>query len=219
VEVPITNRSRTRAWNIIDNIHPKNLIIESFETVKRAVILASGNGSLAQAIIDDAQLGGQIVAVVSDRADALVLERARSSDIPTHVIEMKSDRKVWDKEILDCVNNLKPDLVISAGFMRILSPDFVQTFPTINSHPALLPLFPGAHAVRDALAAGVSETGTTIHWFDQGMDTGKIIMQARVSILPGDNEASLHERIKEVERGLIVAAIKEVLPTLESRHG
>jgi phosphoribosylglycinamide formyltransferase-1 len=187
--------------------------------VKRAVILASGNGSLAQAIIDDAQLGGQIVAVVSDRADALVLERARSSDIPTHVIEMKSDRKVWDKEILDCVNNLKPDLVISAGFMRILSPDFVQTFPTINSHPALLPLFPGAHAVRDALVAGASETGTTIHWVDQGMDTGKIIMQARVSILPGDNEASLHERIKEVERGLIVAAIKEVLPTLESRHG
>jgi phosphoribosylglycinamide formyltransferase 1 len=187
--------------------------------VKRALILASGNGSLAQAIIDDAQLGGQIVAVVSDRADALVLERARSSDIPTHVIEMKSDRKVWDKEILECVNNLKPDLVISAGFMRILSPDFVQTFPTINSHPALLPFFPGAHAVRDALVAGVSETGTTIHWVDQGMDTGKIIMQARVSILPGDNEASLHERIKEVERGLIVAAIKEVLPTLESRHG
>jgi phosphoribosylglycinamide formyltransferase 1 len=219
VEVPITNRSRTWAWNIIDNIYTKNLIIESFETVKRALILASGNGSLAQAIIDDAQLGGQIVAVVSDRADALVLERARSSDIPTHVIEMKSDRKVWDKEILECVNNLKPDLVISAGFMRILSPDFVQTFPTINSHPALLPLFPGTHAVRDALVAGASETGTTIHWVDQGMDTGKIIMQARVSILPGDNEASLHERIKEVERGLIVAAIKEVLPTLESRHG
>ena len=187
--------------------------------MKRAVILASGNGSLAQAIIDDAELRSQIVAVISDRADALVLERARVCDIPTHVIEMKNDRKMWDKEIFDCVNNLKPDLVISAGFMRILSPDFVQTFPTINSHPALLPLFPGAHAVRDALAAGVSETGTTIHWVDQGIDTGEIITQARVSILPGDNEVSLHERIKEVERGLIVAAIKEVLPTLESRHG
>lgn len=103
--------------------------------------------------------------------------------------------------------------------MRILSSDFVRTFPTINSHPALLPLFPGAHAVRDALAAGVTETGTTIHWVDEGVDTGKIIRQVKVSILPGDNEASLHERIKEVERGLIVAAIKEVLPTLESRHG
>ena len=179
--------------------------------MKRAVILASGNGSLAQAIIDDAQLSTQIVALISDRADALVLERARLSGISTHVIEMKSDRKVWDREILDCVNNLKPDLVISAGFMRILSPDFVRTFPTINSHPALLPLFPGAHAVR--------ETGTTIHWVDEGVDTGKIIRQVKVSILPGDNEASLHERIKEVERGLIVAAIKEVLPTLESRHG
>lgn len=187
--------------------------------MKRAVILASGNGSLTQAIIDDAELRSQLVAVISDRADALVLERARECDIPTHVIEMKSDRTMWDKEIFDCVNNLKPDLVISAGFMRILSPDFVQTFPTINSHPALLPHFPGAHAVRDALAAGVSETGTTIHWVDQGIDTGEIITQARVSILPGDNEASLHERIKEVERGLIVAAIKEVLPNLESRHG
>jgi phosphoribosylglycinamide formyltransferase-1 len=187
--------------------------------LKRLVILASGNGSLAQAIIDDLQLGGQIVALISDRTDARVLERARTSAIPTYVIDMKSDRKVWDKEILDCVNNLKPDLVISAGFMRILSPDFVQTFPTINSHPALLPLFPGAHAVRDALAAGVSETGTTIHWVDKGVDTGKTIKQEKVSILPGDDEASLHERIKEVERGLIVAAIKEVLPTLESRHG
>ena len=187
--------------------------------MRKLVILASGNGSLAQAIIDDAQLSGQIVALISDRADALVLERARLSAIPTHIIEMKSDRKMWDKEIFDCVNNLKPDLVISAGFMRILSPDFVQRFPTINSHPALLPQFPGAHAVRDALAAGASETGTTIHWVDQGIDTGEIITQARVSILPGDNEASLHERIKEVERGLIVAAIKEVLLNLESRHG
>lgn len=187
--------------------------------MKRAVILASGNGSLAQAIIDDAELRSQIVAVISDRTDALVLERARVCDIPTHVIEMKSDRKIWDKEIFDYVLNLRPDLIISAGFMRILSPDFVQTFPTINSHPALLPLFPGAHAVLDALAAGASETGTTIHWVDEGVDTGKIITQARVSILPGDNEATLHERIKEVERGLIVAAIKEVLPNLESRHG
>jgi phosphoribosylglycinamide formyltransferase-1 len=219
VEIPTCNWSRTWAWNIVDNIYTQNLIIESIEAVKRAVILASGNGSLAQAIIDDAELRSQIVAVVSDRSDALVLERAQKSSIATHVIEMKSERMTWDREIFDCVIDLKADLVISAGFMRILSPDFVQTFPTINSHPALLPLFPGAHAVRDALAAGVSETGTTIHWVDEGIDTGKIITQAKVSILPGDNEASLHERIKEVERGLIVAAIKEVLPTLESRHG
>ena len=219
MEISLTNRSRTWAWNIIGNLYPENFSIEPLETLKRLVILASGNGSLAQAIIDDAQLFDQIVALISDRGDALVLERARLSAIPIHVIEMKSDRTMWDKEIFDCVNNLKPDLVISAGFMRILSPDFVQTFPTINSHPALLPQFPGAHAVRDALAAGVSETGTTIHWVDQGIDTGEMITQARVSILPGDNEASLHERIKEVERGLIVAAIKEVLPTLESRHG
>ena len=187
--------------------------------MKRVVILASGSGSLAQAIIDDAEIGNQIVAVLSDNADALVLERARKSDIPTYVIEMKKDRKVWDGEIFDCIKDLKPNLVVSAGFMRILSPEFVETFPTINSHPSLLPLFPGAHAVRDALSAKATETGTTIHWVDRGIDTGKVIAQARVSIFPGDDEASLHERIKEIERGLIVAAIKEVLPTLESRHG
>lgn len=219
MEIPTCNRSRTWAWNSTNDFSTQDLDLESIEAVKRVVILASGSGSLAQAIIDDAELGGQIVAVVSDRSDALVLERAQKSSIATHVIEMKSERMTWDREIFDCVIDLKADLVISAGFMRILSPDFVQTFPTINSHPALLPLFPGAHAVRDALAAGVSETGTTIHWVDEGIDTGKIITQAKVSILPGDNEASLHERIKEVERGLIVAAIKEVLPTLESRHG
>jgi phosphoribosylglycinamide formyltransferase-1 len=158
--------------------------------LKRLVILASGNGSLAQAIIDDLLLGGQIVALISDRTDAHVLERARTSAIPTYVIDMKSDRKVWDKEILNSVNNLKPDLVISAGFMRILSPDFVQTFPTINSHPALLPLFPGAHAVRDALAAGVSETGTTIHWVDKGVDTGKT-MKEFVATLHKQSPASI----------------------------
>ena len=187
--------------------------------MKKLVILASGNGSLAQAIIENLGIDARIIAVVSDRNDAFVLDRARKHSIPTQVIEMKSDRDRWNQEIIDCITKLNPDLVVSAGFMRILSPEFVRKFPTINSHPALLPQFPGAHAVRDALAAGVNVTGTTIHWVDEGVDTGKIITQAQVSIFPGDNEASLHERIKEVERGLIVAAIKDVLPTLESRNG
>ena len=103
--------------------------------------------------------------------------------------------------------------------MRILSPAITTRFRIINSHPALLPSFPGAHAVRDALAAGVSETGTTIHWVDAGVDTGPVIAQEKVLVHDGDTEESLHERIKIVERGLIVATLASLLPTLESSHG
>jgi phosphoribosylglycinamide formyltransferase-1 len=103
--------------------------------------------------------------------------------------------------------------------MRILSERITSRFKVINSHPALLPLYPGAHAVRDALAAGAAETGTTIHWVDAGVDTGQVIAQERVEIYPGDTEESLHERIKIVERGLIVATITSLLPTLEKKNG
>jgi phosphoribosylglycinamide formyltransferase-1 len=183
---------------------------------KRVVILASGNGSLAQAIIDATDLDIQIVAVVSDNPKAQVLERAKAAQLNTAVIELGSDRAAWNKKLFDQVDQYQPDLVVSAGFMRILSAEFVNTFPTINSHPALLPDFPGAHAVRDALAAGVTVTGTTVHWVDDGVDTGPIITQMEVPVLPNDDEATLHERIKKVERGLIVATIALILPTLET---
>ena len=183
---------------------------------KRVVILASGTGSITQAILDATDLDIQIVAVVSDKADAKVLDRARQAKINTSVIELKDDRAAWDKQLFDQVNQYQPDLVISAGFMKILSAEFVHYFPTINSHPALLPEFPGAHAVRDALAAGVKVTGTTVHWVDAGVDTGPIITQMEVPVLPGDDEATLHERIKKVERGLIVATIALITPTLET---
>jgi phosphoribosylglycinamide formyltransferase-1 len=129
---------------------------------------------------------------------------------------MMEDRSEWDRELETLIAALRPDLVVSAGFMRILSHRITTKFPIINSHPALLPAFPGAHAVRDALAAGVSETGTTIHWVDAGVDTGAIISQKNVEILEGDTEESLHERIKIVERGLIVATIASLLPQLDS---
>ena len=183
---------------------------------KRVVILASGAGSLAQAIIDATELDIQIVAVVSDNPNAQVLERAKAAKLNTSVIELGADRTAWNKQLFDQVDQYQPDLVVSAGFMRILSPEFVNTFPTINSHPALLPEFPGAHAVRDALAAGVSVTGTTVHWVDAGVDTGPIITQMEVPVLPNDDEATLHERIKKVERGLIVATIALIIPTLET---
>jgi phosphoribosylglycinamide formyltransferase-1 len=183
---------------------------------KRVVILASGTGSLAQAIIDAKELDIQIVAVVSDNPNAQVLDRAKAASINTSIVELSGDRAVWNKKLFDQVDQYQPDLVVSAGFMKILSSDFVTTFPTINSHPALLPEFPGAHAVRDALAAGVSVTGTTVHWVDDGVDTGPIITQMEVPVLPNDDEATLHERIKKVERGLIVATIALIIPTLET---
>jgi phosphoribosylglycinamide formyltransferase-1 len=186
--------------------------------MKRIVILASGSGTLAQAIFD-AQLPADIVAVISDKKDAAVLDRAQRARIETFTIPMLPDRAEWDRELETLIAALKPDLVVSAGFMRILSERITNRFNIINSHPALLPLFPGAHAVRDALAAGATETGTTIHWVDGGVDTGKVIAQERVEIHPGDTEESLHERIKIVERGLIVATIASLLTNLEKTNG
>ena len=186
--------------------------------MKRLVILASGSGTLAQAIID-AHLDADIVAVISDKKDAEVLARAQRAHIETFTIPMLPDRAEWDRELETLIAALKPDLVVSAGFMRILSERITSRFKIINSHPALLPLFPGAHAVRDALAAGATETGTTIHWVDAGVDTGQVIAQERVEIHAGDTEESLHERIKIVERGLIVATIASLLTTLEKNNG
>ena len=171
------------------------------------VVLASGSGTLAQAIFD---AGFSISALICDKPGAEVLERAKKAGIRTILHPMKEDRSQWDHELIEILDELKPDLVVSAGFMRILSPETVGKFKIINSHPALLPLFPGAHAVRDALEAGVTETGTTIHWVDAGVDTGEVIAQERVAIQPGDTEESLHERIKIVERGLIVATIRHL---------
>ena len=182
--------------------------------MKRIVILASGSGTLAQAIID-ANLDAELVAIISDQKDAAVLNRAQKAHIEAFSIPMMPDRAEWDRELETLIAALKPDLVVSAGFMRILSERVTARFRIINSHPALLPLFPGAHAVRDALASGATETGTTIHWVDAGIDTGEVIAQERVGILPGDTEESLQQRIKIVERGLIVATIASLLTSME----
>ena len=183
-------------------------------TNARIVILASGSGTIAQAIIDaqhTGELKAEIVCVISDQADAKVLERALSAEIPGKVIAMSANRLDWDEQVISALTQLQPDLVVSAGFMRILSAECVSKFKIVNSHPALLPLFPGAHAVRDALAVGATKTGTTIHWVDAGVDTGEIIAQEEVEITPSDTEESLHERIKIVERRLYVATLKQLL--------
>jgi len=187
--------------------------------MKKIAILASGSGTLAEAIfeaVDKNALACSIEALICDKTDAPVIERARRYNIPVHLHPMKQDRQQWNRELLGYLQSLDLDLVVSAGFMRILDQSVTSSLPIINSHPALLPLFPGAHAVRDALAADATKTGTTIHWVDAGVDTGEIIAQAELDIAPDDNEESLHERIKILERSLIVATIEQLLSTMEN---
>ena len=185
--------------------------------VKSLVVMASGDGSVAQAVFD-AALNGELTEsikiqkVISDQPDAGVLKRAKKAGIPTVTLPIKNfaNRAEWDQALIDEVAKSKPWLVVSAGFMRILSPEFVNKFWTINTHPALLPAFPGAHAVADAMAAGVEVTGATVHFVDEGVDTGQIIQQSSVEVHKGDTQTELHERIKIEERKILVQTIKEL---------
>jgi len=180
----------------------------------RIVLLASGSGSIAQSIIDAVESGAlslTIAGVISDK-DSQVLERARQHNIPCSFVPVGTDRTQWNLDLFEAVQGLNPDLVVSVGFMRILDAHFVHHFKVINTHPALLPLYPGAHAVRDALKNCATVTGTTVHWVDAGVDTGEIIAQVQVPILENDDEDTLHERIKIQERLLIVDTLKQLLP-------
>lgn len=180
----------------------------------RIVVLASGSGTLLQALIDAVRaeaLDVSIAAVGSDVPGVMALSRAEDAGIPVFVQEPMAyaTRDDWNAALTERVASFAPDWVVSAGFMRILGPEFVDTFAgrILNTHPALLPSFPGAHAVRDALAHGVKVTGCTVHVVDHGVDTGPIVAQRAVEVLPDDDEASLHERIKVVERELLVQTL------------
>ncbi|MFI2755163.1 phosphoribosylglycinamide formyltransferase [Cellulomonas sp. P22] len=177
----------------------------------RVVVLVSGTGSNLAALLAahaDPAYGARVVGVVSDRPDAGAVTLARAAGIPTAVLVPGdfADRAAWDAGIGEVVAVFHPDLVVSAGFMRILGAPMLARFPdrVVNTHPALLPAFPGAHGVRDALAYGARVTGCTVHVVDAGVDSGPIIAQAAVTVEPDDDEASLHERIKVVERDLLV---------------
>lgn len=171
------------------------------------VVLVSGTGSLLQNILDHQDDSYRVVKVVADK-ECQGIERAAAAGIPTEVVALAEDREEWNHRLVAAVGS--PDAVVSAGFMRILGAAFLERFEgrTINTHPALLPAFPGAHAVRDALAYGVKVTGSTVHFVDAGVDTGRIIAQRPVMVERGDDEASLHERIKVVERKLIVEVLR-----------
>lgn len=192
----------------------------------RVVALASGTGTLLQALLDAAAAPGypiEIVGVGSDRPGVEALARAERAGVGTFVVRPKDhpDRAAWDKALLSEVLAHRPDLVISVGFMRILGAEFLAGIgcPIINTHPALLPAFPGTHAVRDALGYGVAVTGATVHLVDAGVDTGPILAQEAVSVLPGDTEAGLHERIKIVERRLLVETVAALVRTGTSVRG
>ena len=184
----------------------------------RLVMLASGSGTLLQAVMDavtEGRLSADIVAVGTDVVDCGALERAAWSGIPAFVCP-PSDfgiRDDWNRALLDLLRSYDPDWIVSAGFMRILGPTVVEAYAgrILNTHPALLPAFPGAHAVRDALAYGVTVTGCTVHVVDQGVDTGPILAQVAVPVLPDDTEAELHERIKIQERELLVTTLSRLI--------
>ncbi|WNV74877.1 phosphoribosylglycinamide formyltransferase [Geodermatophilus sp. DSM 44513] len=183
----------------------------------RVVVLLSGTGSLAEALLTAAEQPGYpagVVAVGSDR-DAPGLEHAGRRGVPTFTCALRDhpDRTGWDAALAAAIAAHRPDLVVSAGFMKLVGPAVLGAFGgrLLNTHPALLPAFPGAHAVRDALAAGARVTGSTVHWVDAGVDTGPVIAQREVPVLPGDDEARLHARIKDVERELLVETVAQLV--------
>lgn len=183
----------------------------------RVVVLASGAGSNLAALLaahDDPAYGARVVAVVTDKPGAGALVHARTAGVACAVVEPADfeTREDWDRALAETVAVFHADYVVSAGFMRILGAGFLSVFGgrTLNTHPALLPSFPGAHGVRDALAYGVRVTGCTVHLIDEGVDTGPIVAQAVVAVEDGDDEATLHERIKAVERSLLVEWVGRV---------
>jgi phosphoribosylglycinamide formyltransferase 1 len=180
----------------------------------RVVVLVSGSGTLLQALLDAAEEPGfpaAVVAVGADRGGITGLARAARAGVPTFVEPLRAhpDRASWDAALTAAVVAHRPDLVVSAGFMKILGPGFVAGIgcPMVNTHPALLPAFPGAHPVADTLAYGVKVTGATVHLVDDGVDTGPVLAQAPVDVRPGDSVDELHERIKTEERRLLVGTV------------
>jgi phosphoribosylglycinamide formyltransferase 1 len=182
--------------------------------VARLVVLASGSGTLLQALLDagvDPAFGATVVAVGSDRRGTLALDRARAAGLDVFEVDVGdfATRADWDRALTAAVAGHEPDLVVLAGFMKLMGDAFLSRFGgrTVNSHPALLPSFPGMHAPRDALAYGVKVTGATLFLVDAGVDSGAVVAQVPVPVEEDDDEVTLHERIKVVERVMLVDTI------------
>jgi phosphoribosylglycinamide formyltransferase 1 len=180
----------------------------------RLVVLVSGAGTNLQALLDactDPGYGARVVAVGADRAGVPALDRAGRAGVPTfvHRVADYPDRADWDRALTASCAAAQPSLIVLAGFMKLVGKDFLAAFGgrVINTHPALLPAFPGMHGVRDALEHGVKLTGCTVFLVDAGTDTGPVLAQAAVPVLDDDDEATLHERVKVTERGLLVETV------------
>jgi phosphoribosylglycinamide formyltransferase 1 len=195
----------------------------------RLGVLVSGSGTNLQALLDaiatDPSFGGEVVVVGSDRRDAGGLERASQAGIATVVQDLGEhpDRTTWEAALRDDLLRHRPEVLVLAGFMRIVSGAFLAAWPdrVLNTHPSLLPAFPGAHAVREALAYGVKVTGSTVHLVDEQVDHGPIIAQEPVLVRPDDDEASLHDRIKAIEHRLLPACVRALCQghlTVDGRH-
>ncbi|MBO9554262.1 phosphoribosylglycinamide formyltransferase [Cellulomonas sp.] len=190
----------------------------STRTAGRLVVLVSGTGSNLAALLaahDDPAFGGRVVGVVSDRSGIAALDIARDAGVPTAVVALPDfdDRAAWDAALTETVAVFSPDLVVLAGFMKLVGSSFLGRFGgrIVNTHPALLPSFPGAHGVRDALAYGVKVSGCSVIVVDEGVDAGPILAQEAVPVLDGDDEGALHERIKVVERALLVDVVGRIV--------
>jgi phosphoribosylglycinamide formyltransferase 1 len=178
------------------------------------VVLVSGEGTNLQALIDasgDPDYGARVVAVGADRGNTNGLARAERAGLPTFVVRLADypDREEWDAALARACAEYAPDLVVLAGFMKLVGKPFLDSFGgrCVNTHPALLPSFPGKHGVRDALAHGVKVTGCTVLLVDDGVDAGPIVAQASVPVADDDNEDTLHERIKVAERALLAGTV------------
>jgi len=180
----------------------------------RLVVLVSGSGTNLQALLDacaDPAYGARVVAVGADREEIEGLARAERAGIPTFTRKLGdfTDRELWDRALADTVAGFEPDLVVLAGFMKLVSDDFLARFEgrVVNTHPALSPSFPGTQGPAEAIAYGVKVTGCTLFVVDGGVDTGPIVAQESVPVLEGDDAESLHERIKVTERAMLVSAV------------
>ena len=179
-------------------------------------MLASGGGSTLQAVLDDEVLGPLVVAAGTDVADCQAMKRAADAGVEVFAVALADhpDRAAWNLALADKIAAYEPDLVVLAGFMRILAPSVIDRFKIVNTHPALLPAYPGAHAIRDALAGGATVTGVTVHWVDAGVDTGPVIAQVEVPVAPDDDEDSLRARVQAAEKPLYVQTLRRLVQEL-----
>jgi phosphoribosylglycinamide formyltransferase-1 len=185
----------------------------------RLVVLASGSGSTLQAVLDAASapdFPADVVAAGTDRPGCPAIRRAEAAGVETFAVPFADypDRPAWDAALAEAIGKHRPDLVVLAGFMRLLAAETVARFPMVNTHPSLLPSFPGAHAVADALAHGVKVSGVTVHRVDAGLDSGPILAQAAVEVHADDTVESLQSRIQAVEKPLFVETIRQLCRTL-----